>query len=290
MNRGKLYSLVILALAAMFDWFFQFTKHSPDLRAIIPFGEDPYDAIGSYCMIVSTLLATLCLLRALYAHTGISSLLQNTIFLARTQLAVALGILITVGTDAIAMARHVSQWTGSHASRELLALVAGIGIVALVVLLLVPRPMFVNSAPLRGRASQRAAIAIAVSIAVLALFPEDLIQSIPLHFLAIVMGDVIVAANQAALLVVLLPFDIAKFRRDEIELQSHSKQWAFWSTAALLGALIGAAALAAELREGAINRLGLVALVYTAAGTSTLMVSFFFLRRPLGLSASSMHG
>jgi hypothetical protein len=217
-------------------------------------------------------------------------LLQNTIFLARTQLAVALGILITVGTDAIAMARHVSQWTGSHASRELLALVAGIGIVALVVLLLVPRPMFVNSAPLRGRASQRAAIAIAVSIAVLALFPEDLIQSIPLHFLAIVMGDVIVAANQAALLVVLLPFDIAKFRRDEIELQSHSKQWAFWSTAALLGALIGAAALAAELREGAINRLGLVALVYTAAGTSTLMVSFFFLRRPLGLSASSMHG
>jgi hypothetical protein len=205
-------------------------------------------------------------------------------------MAVALGILVTVVTDAISMARHISQWAGSPASSELLALVTGIGILALVILLFVPRPMPLNPEPIGSGALQRAVIVLAASVAVLGFFPERLIQSIPFHFFAIVMGFVIVAANQAAFFVVLLPYDIAEFRRNEIVFLATSKRWISWSAAAFLGALIGAAALTAELHEGAVNRLGLLILIYTAAGTSALLVGFYFLRRPLGLSASSIRG
>jgi hypothetical protein len=57
-------AVAVLALSGAYYWFFMFTKHSPPLAAIIPFGDDPYDAIGSFCVIVSALLALLSLVRA----------------------------------------------------------------------------------------------------------------------------------------------------------------------------------------------------------------------------------
>jgi hypothetical protein len=42
-KRLEIHSLAVLALVIAFDWFFEFTKHNPNLRRIIPFGEDPYD-------------------------------------------------------------------------------------------------------------------------------------------------------------------------------------------------------------------------------------------------------
>jgi hypothetical protein len=50
--RFKVNSVVMLALTAAFGEFFMFAKHDAALGAIIPFGDDPYDSVGSFCMIL----------------------------------------------------------------------------------------------------------------------------------------------------------------------------------------------------------------------------------------------
>jgi len=70
--RQKLHSIVILGVAAAFQWFFMFTKHDPDLRAIIPFGDDPYDALGSFATIVNILLCLLLLWRSFHPMRGLA--------------------------------------------------------------------------------------------------------------------------------------------------------------------------------------------------------------------------
>ena len=56
-------AIALLGLAAFFGWAFGFAKHDPGLRNIIPFGEDPYDAVGSFGFITAGLLALVSLAR-----------------------------------------------------------------------------------------------------------------------------------------------------------------------------------------------------------------------------------
>ena len=57
-------AVIVFGLAAFFYWAFMFAKNDPHLRNIIPFGTDPYDAIGSFAAIVGMMIALLSLVRA----------------------------------------------------------------------------------------------------------------------------------------------------------------------------------------------------------------------------------
>ena len=57
-------TLIVFGLAIVFWWSFMFAKHDPHLRSIIPFGSDPYDAVGSFGIIVGMLIALLSVVRA----------------------------------------------------------------------------------------------------------------------------------------------------------------------------------------------------------------------------------
>ncbi len=59
----KLNSIFAICLAVAFLLFFQFTKHNPMLAVIIPFGNDPYDAVGSIGVIIGGLLSVLAFIR-----------------------------------------------------------------------------------------------------------------------------------------------------------------------------------------------------------------------------------
>src|SRR6202021_3171404 len=50
-------AILVSGLALFFWWAFGFAKHDPALRSIIPFGEDPYDAVSSFGVIAAALLA-----------------------------------------------------------------------------------------------------------------------------------------------------------------------------------------------------------------------------------------
>jgi len=128
----KLNSLAVLVLSVVFYWFFNTTKHDPSLSALIPFGDDPYDAIGSFCTILSVPLTILACFRAFRPY-GISgpTMLQEA-FLLRVQASVAFGVLVTLAADCVAMARHSSQWMGKASTGELLALICGMAAISAV--------------------------------------------------------------------------------------------------------------------------------------------------------------
>jgi hypothetical protein len=212
-------------------------------------------------------------------------------FLARTQLAIVLGILVTIGADAVALTRHASQWFAKAAAGELLALIAGMAALAFAVLLLTPKRPIEASAPQRISSRKWATVTIAFSVIAIFLFPDDRIGSLPVHLLAMLLGSVLVASNQAALAVTLLPYEAGERQLQSAGSGRAGDRWILWPLITLAGALIGAAALATEIRESGIGhgtQAFVVALVYVAAGTCTLLVTFGFLRKPLGLSLRSL--
>ena len=293
--KPGLNALAVLAVAALFNQFFSYTKHAPALSAIIPFADDPYDAVGSIAMILSCLLAVLSLVRVFSAHMAGSSSALIKLFIARTQIAVPLSVLVALGSDGIAMARHPFAWMGKAAAGELLALWAGMAAISLAVLLFVRAPVRGISLPETQQAQRqtqvhwrRATLVLLVCAAMLAVFPEYVIQSTPLHFLAIIVGFVLLIAPQSALTVALLPYDASETRIQGDATRSHSRLWIQWSAVAFLGVAIGACALLAEVFEGGMgsapqNRALLVSSVFIGAGTSGLLIAFAFLKKPLGL-------
>ncbi len=286
--KYRLNALAALALAVVFYFFFMFTKHDPALAPIIPFADDPYDSIGSFCLIVSVLLAVLSLLRAFRPYRPEPPGALHKVFLARTQIALALGVLVTLAGDAIAMARHLSTWTGKAATSELLALMGGMAALSFAVLFLVRQSAREVELPVIPGQSARALIVVLAAVLVLALFPEDAIHSVFPHFLAIVIGFVLVAAPQAALAVALLPYDTAGTRSPGAATRSRSRLWTQWGAITLFGIALGSVTLLQEIfGEGAGNaplkQVLVLSAVFIGAGTSVLLVAFAFLKKPLGL-------
>lgn len=286
--KSKLSALAVLGLTVLFSQFFMITKHQPRLSTIIPFGEDPYDAIGSIALILSFLLVVLSLFRIFQAHLLASSTPLTKVLLTRTQIAVPLSVLVALGSDGVAMLRHPSAWTGKPGTGELIALLAGMAAASLAVLFFVRSSVREISLPAGQRLSRRA-VAIIVGCAVtLALFPEHIIQNALLHFFAIAVGFVLLVAPQSALIVAILPYEQAEPQTRRYSARSRSRLWMQWGAVVILGIAVGAAAFIAEFLEWSKGstppaQILLVSSIFIAAGMSALLIAFAFLRTPLGL-------
>src|SRR5215469_12370863 len=123
-------AVFVVGLAAFYQWSFMFAKHDPALRDIIPFGNDPYDAVGSFGVIVGLLLALVSLVRAFRPYRQHPPSTMQRVYLVRTQTAVVLSVFITLAADAIAMARHPSIWLGAAARSMLIVLLGSLAIIA----------------------------------------------------------------------------------------------------------------------------------------------------------------
>jgi len=289
--KPGLNAIAVLALAVVFNQFFSYAKHAPALAAVIPFSEDPYDAVNSIAMILSCLLAVLSAFRVVQANLMRSSGAPDDFLIARTQIAVPLSVLVALGSDAVAMLRHPAEWIGKAATVELLALLAAMAALSIAVLLVVRASVLgiINSARHRTQNLwKRASVILLLCIAALALFPEKVIQNVPLHFMAIVLGFFILIAPQSLLTVALLPYTAIEKRFNDEASQFTTRPWMQWSFMALLGMAVGACALLSEILEGSggsvpPTRILLVSSVFLGAGTSGLLIAFAFLKKPLGL-------
>src|ERR1700690_649665 len=130
-------ALIVFGLAILFWWSFMFAKHDPRLRSIIPFGDDPYDAVGSFGTIVGMLIAFLSLVRAFRPYRKQPPTKAQCVYLVRSQEAVVLAVLLTLLADTVALARHPSLWARAVSGRELVLLLGGVAVIALGVQLLV---------------------------------------------------------------------------------------------------------------------------------------------------------
>lgn len=277
-------SVLCVMLAAVFYWGFMFAKHSRALGDVIPFGVDPYDAVGSFAIFVALLVAVIAVVRAFRRYPAPLTAVQR-LHLVRAQMAVVLVVLITVGTDALAMARHPGMWMHSPALATLIALLAGLGLVALAVERLVAGPDC-EQRSVRPRWPTVGA-AIAVAAAALGFYPERLIVGVWTHLLTVVVAAVILFATTRVLLIAIVP-DLPDDASLETSTNRVFGRAARWGIVTLIGAAFGASAFLGELSEGSspnpIARVLAVAAVFLGLAIAGIAVAFAFLGAPLGLA------
>src|ERR1051326_1985794 len=113
-------ALLTLALAIAFHQFFMFLKHNGATRNVIPFGDDPYDAVGSFAVVIGMMAALIAVFRAFrpYGAQGATAL-QRT-YTVRAQLAVVFCVFVTLLADAVALIRHLPVWTPAESRNWIL--------------------------------------------------------------------------------------------------------------------------------------------------------------------------
>jgi hypothetical protein len=287
-KRLKLDSIVVLVLAGAFHGGFMFAKHDPALSDIIPFGVDPYDAVGSFADIVGVLIALLSLVRAFWPDRAGPATVCRQLYLARTQAAVGLAVLIALVVDAVSMARHPAMWVPSPLHGELIALLGTTAAAAVAVEVLVCRAVrHIN--PTRARAPWlRAGIVCGIAVLILAVYPERLIDGLVTHLLTVVVGALVLFAPRPSLLRALIPYSEHDMEPHVAPAYAHARAARYrWAIVVAMGVLIGAALAAAELGEGAgsvpMGRVALVGSVFIALSVAGLTTAYAFLGKPLGL-------
>lgn len=281
--RQRINAVVTVGVAVAFQWFFMFTKHDPGLRPVIPFGDDPYDALGSFASIVNIFLCLLLLWRAFRPYGGRAPSPEQIQYLRRTQAAVPLLILVTLAADAVAMARHPHMWIGSQ--NKLLALFTGMTVISSGALWLIlsstpePRP------PQRREEMIAPAIVSALFLLILAFYPEHLIGRLFTHLVTVLIGDLLLFAPVSILLRFLLPDQQNSGWRHA---STRVGSMLVWTGGVLAALLIGVWLFLSEMSEDGgpmpPPRLRLiVASVYIGLTLAGMIIAVAFLRRPLGL-------
>lgn len=311
-REARVGSVLVLGLALVFFLFFQVTKQNPALSAVNASATDPYDAIGSFGIQAATALGLLSAYRAfrLGRRRAQPDTDEDTLFLARTQMAAVLAVVVTLAGDVVAMARHPSVWLGStagHVYAALLGIVALLTVAAGVCVRRTARALSpgigATSSPAAPVSAARgawtwAAIATLVFTVVLALYPENLTQSTPGALLTVLAGVVLLFASIRALVVALVPYPgktvSGPGKRSTLGwLGRPSLQW---GGAIAAGIIIGLILVLAEFRaevgavEPPLARLLRVACVYVGLETAGVLIGYLFLRRPLGLMLQSLEG
>jgi hypothetical protein len=277
----KLNSLLAVCLAIIFFCFFQFTKHDPVLAAILPFGNDPYDAVGSFGVIIAGLLSILSVLRVLRRQRTD----QQNILVARTQFTVAATVLVTLVTDSVAMIRHIPMWMNHAGATELVLLVAGMIVLALCLSLVIY--VSIRNIPLEATGSWKKAVAISIiAIAVLAFYPESIIQSTVGELCTLLVGILLLFVPLSALPAVFIPFAITPSPAGKQQ-PRRIPAWIQWGAVVLLGICVGFVLLfgewSGEGAPGASTLRILIAFIFIGAPVVGLLIAYYCLRKPLGL-------
>ena len=287
-SMSKLNAVVVMIFALLFYAAFMFMKHATGLSDIIPFGDDPYDAVGSYGVIVAPILAVVSLVRAFRGYPAGGASAAQGGYLVRTQTAVALCALITVLADAVAMARDPSRWLGAPARAELLATLAGLTLAALGVQILLCRAHGVPPAR-RLREWARPGLLLLVVALVLGVYPPALVRLTLAHLVTCVVSGLMLFGPMPPLIAALVPMTPDEMAGDlpagsRPRLGGKLK----WGIVTLIGIAVGVFAFAGEMSEGggtpASVRIAMVAAVFIGLATAGLLVAYAFLARPLGLA------
>lgn len=283
--KQKMNSLLIIGVAIAFQWFFMFTKHDPSLRPIIPFGDDPYDALGSFATIVDILLCLLLLWRAFRPYRGQAPTAVQVRYLRRTQAAVPLSVLVTLAADAVALVRHRQMWVGAISQNKLLASFGWMVIVSGGALWWI-RFCSPKGDSERGKNTMMSAGIVAVLfVLILTIYPEGLINHLSTHLVTVLFGDLLLFVPVSVLLGFLFPDPDASLAS---RTTAPRNSMFLWTAVTLIALLIGVWLFLAELHEGGgtpppLRLRLLVASVYIGLTTAGVLIALTLLQRPLGL-------
>jgi hypothetical protein len=184
----KVYALLTFLLVMLFYLFFQVSKHNLALSQVNAFAEDPYDAVGSFGVLLVLFTALLSVVRAFRPYQSHKVLDDQKALLARGEALTCLAVGVTLVADVVAMIRYPSVWIGFPAGYVLAALIAGMALLTGLVGWLVARSirrsivLFVQ-----GRWIRAVGVSL-VGMLVLVLYPENWRQSIPGALFTVLVG------------------------------------------------------------------------------------------------------
>lgn len=135
----KFTSMLIFLLSVLFIVSFFISKRNPIFSSFNPFGDDPYDAVGSFSIQLSFFTALLCLVRAFRPYNQRTFQSNQKILLIRGLIISILSVLITSFTDLLAMIRYHSIWIQLPEGQLLAFLVIGIVVLSILAIWLVTR-------------------------------------------------------------------------------------------------------------------------------------------------------
>jgi hypothetical protein len=286
-REAKLNALAVCILAALFYWLFLFAKHNSYLASMIPFGDDPYDAVGSFACVVGALLALTALVRAYLPYRSGPDRRQM-LYLLRSQLAVVLAVFLTAAADATAMARYPEQWYPGFWNFAVVAVVAAMIVSSVAVFLLLRPSLPPKTEARRGRAI-RALLVTLGGMALLAACPKSMLHGMASHLFVIILGAAVLFVSMRMWLVALVPDAMGEDGPAQ-PVRSRSA-WRRWAGAIILGVLVGLSAFAGELAghsaAGPMRRLWYVGSIFAGIGLSGILLAYVFLGEPLGFRPRS---
>jgi hypothetical protein len=287
-NRFKINAVLITGLAVGFYFFFMTSKHHPTLSAALTFGEDPFDAIGSFGVQAALFLGLFSLVRAFRPYRAGAPTVEQKVLLARTEMLGVLAVAVTLAGDAVAMVRYLSQWVGLAAGWTLAALAGGLALVTALVGVLIRRSVRGTALPTIPNAGKRAAVVALASVVILAFYPDSLRVSIPGALFTVVVGAVLLFASMWAFGLWIVPYRVDASWPGAATLPGWLGQVKYQlGLVILLGVLMGLFLVLGESTEGggrpSLVGMAFVASVYVGLETAGLLIGFNFLRKPLGL-------
>src|SRR5215469_4659913 len=201
----KVSALLTFGLAILLFPFFEICKHDPALSLVNAFAEDPYDAVGSFGIQLAPFLSLLAVLRAFRPYQSEKTRDRQQALFARAAYCSCFTVAVTLGADVIAMIRHPSLWLGVPAGYVLAALLGGMILLTALVLWSISRltRLLPLSSPLQ-RWTKASAFSLA-GILILALYPEELRQSIPGALVTIAVGVLVLFSLVWALGTAIVP-------------------------------------------------------------------------------------
>jgi hypothetical protein len=319
----KVNACLTFVLAALFYLFWQISKQQYALSQVNAFAVDPYDAVGSFSTQVALFTATLSVIRAFRPYQPNRALDTQIRHLVRAEYITCLSVAITLVTDVVAMLRHPSLWIGFPAGYLLAALMGGMALLTALVGWRIHHATRTIRLPSAQHRWTRAIGISLVGVIILALYPENVTQSIPGAVLTVLVGVILFFTPVWAWSMAITP-SVETTGEDLIDdlaalyrwLKSHTSgfisffstceqilgssflrpivNWLnprkhAWNGILLFGMFMGLAlALAEAIGEGGlglyqVNRFIAVATAFVGLEGSGVLVGYAFLAKPLGL-------
>ena len=291
----KLGALLTSALCAVFFLFFENSKHDPLFRPLNPFGEDPYDATGSFAIQAAVFLVALMLFRSIKPYSPAGPSATDKALLLRAEMMAVLAVLVTAAADGVAMLRHRDLWVGSvggHLLLIYLALITALAAVAGACIYHVGRGMALPTIPGHGR---RASLVSLAAIAIFLFYPEELRQTLPGELFTVLVGIVLLFAPMWAISTALLPHRLVDRPASPEGFFLRTLRRYRVLSVLCAAVLLGLGLVWRELTDGGASpgfnsRMLLVVAVYVGIETTGVLVGYVFLRGPLGLSNARSTG
>ena len=131
MRKLKTSALLVFGLSILFYFFFDFCKHAPGIGAANPFATDPYDAVGSFGIMLALLGALLMLVRVFRPYPQTRMPPAQLLLALRAGVVTLLSVTVTLAADAIGLARDMFTNGSSPAVWRLAGLVGGMTLLTL---------------------------------------------------------------------------------------------------------------------------------------------------------------